>query len=262
MKKMTALLLVCILVLSLSSAPVRGENARVFELEETVVYEKGITTVRWQDSADAAPYRVAYLCCDDAEAVQTVHWAGGDMESSTTNEKAFSLDTMTPGHQYRVEVIAGDGKILDQRILLPEAETFEDGKLKASSVKVEIAPKYWRPANEKAGRIDRFEAESIASHIDEWQFGIYYEIRLPELAYARTYLVQLAMTAPNGYTDTLATAKWTFDETNQFRHYFVFTGENFFSDMYKKNAAVPAGYYTVDLYFDGMLASSQRIRVY
>ena len=115
MKKMTALLLMCVLLLSLSVSPALGEDTRVFELEETVIYEKGITTIRWRDSAEAAPYRVAYLCCDDVDAVQAVRWAGGSMEASTTNEKVFAMNTLIPGHQYRVEVIAGDGKILDQR---------------------------------------------------------------------------------------------------------------------------------------------------
>ena len=49
---------------------------------------------------------------------------------------------------------------------------------------------------------------------------------------------------------------------NQFRHYFVFTGEGFFPDMYRKNGNVPAGYYTADLFFNGMLVNSQRFRVY
>jgi|GEM_PF-1273952 len=245
-----------------SAAPAASAGEREFSVNPTVQFDSGLTTVSWVDTAENGPYQVAYMYYDGSDVVQSGIWAGGDMEGSTTSQKSFQTRYLAPGNQYVITVFDKDNMIAEGIITMPEKEEFVDGKFKASSVRVSTEYRYIRAEGEKPRAIERLTASDMMAHMADQQFGLYYRIDLPELAYARDYLVQLVLYAPNGYTYTENCTQHVFSQGTGFYYSQNFIGNTFFARMYEKNGVIPAGTYTAELYFNGMLANTKTFKVY
>lgn len=256
MKKGTILLLLALLL----ALPLAAQADITIDPQVAVV--NGRVTVAWTDSENNGPYMVGYQYYDESSsAVQTAFWAGGDQASSTTEKKQFTFDYLLPGHQYLVDVFTENGDEDSAVITVPAAEEFVDGKLKASSVRTSVDYRYMKVGGDSIGSLDQLKASDMVQHIEDRYYGMRYEITLPVLAYARDYFVQIAMYAPNGYCETVHTSQYEFSTGVGFTHYLRLMGVDFFADMYDKNGDIPVGDYTIELYFNGMLANTRTFKV-
>lgn len=260
MKKLTALLLTLTVLISLLPLSALADG-RTFEISPDFTFKDGLTTITWTDSANKGPYTVVYLLVSDSEAQQTVHLADLYDETGTTSKKSFVLGELLPGRTYAVGVFDADQELAETEITLPIPSEFEDGKLKASSVRVTTEPRRMKRENGSIGDIDRLEASTIASTIGQWLYGLYYEIKLPELARERDYHVQIALIAPNGYCDTVFCKRNVFSTGTGWMSYLRMTGATFFYYMLESNGSIPVGTYSAELYFDGMLANVKEFKV-
>ena len=262
MRKCMALFLTLMLLLSVIPAGGMASGVSGMEISEEVSFDKGITTVFWQDAYDWGPYMVGYTYYDPASSVrQQGYWAGGNQDSSTTSDCFFAVDQLIAGHQYEITVFNSKDYYATGIVALPAAETFVDGKLKASSVRVATDYKYYDPAKDSMHSLDALKASDIIDYISDRYYGFRYEITLPELAYARDYFVQVFMRSPTGFGKTIFTSQYVFSTGTGFTHYVRLIGDDFFAALYKCTGEIPVGDYTVELYFNGMLAHSKTIKV-
>lgn len=130
---------------------------RTFEMSSIVSMNRGRVTVSWTDSANNSPYKVLYQYAGVSGITQPNYWAGGDESGSTTYSKSFTIDQLAPGRAYRIEVRDCNNNSIYHTYNLPTPATFEDGKLKVSSIKVSISPR------QKLKSSDKQSASSISS---------------------------------------------------------------------------------------------------
>ena len=238
-------------------------SARVFEVSETVRMSHGGATITWTDSANAAPYYVAYRYADGNESDQVWYWAGGDEASSKAGSTSFTCYNLVPGHAYDISVADSSGKEIVGRVNVPGAPEFVDGKLKAAALKVKLAPRYFsRSAYDvtKAKSLNKFVSRQMdfASNC----YGLRLEIGHPQLGKERHYPALLAFYAPNSYC-------WSFyDEdfnmatfANGGSTYYYCVGSFFFDTLHDKYGSVPRGSYRVEVYFDGMYVGQNSFSV-
>ena len=261
MKKIVSLLLMCALLISLLPMSALAAQ-REFYINTSLSVVDGKTTITWVDTANYGPYIVAYRLVDpSSNATQALYPAGDDIEASTTSQKSFVCGDLIAGRRYMLLVQDAYGEQATTTITMPAAQTFQDGKLKAANVRVNLSPRYMRSSGDSPRGIDYLSASDIRAHIEEYYYGLRYEFSMPELAYDRTYWVQIVMTAPNGYTDTVHTSTKTFGTGTGWSYYLSMCGSNFFYNMYQKNSTIPTGTYTIELYFNGMLANTKTFTV-
>ena len=144
---------------------------------------------------------------------------------------------------------------------------FEDGKLKASSVKITL-----KPAKMKIGgtmkkdlkEIKEFKASEIIDAIKkgETYYGLKYIMKMPQLKKSRKFYVTLAYESPDGYLMVDKADSLTFDRVNNgYQTLTVFTGEAFFGYLYKLIEDIPKGTYKVHLFWDGMKVQTKTFKV-
>lgn len=258
MKKLIALLLILCMLLPFASLA----EGRDFAIDPDFTFEGGYTTITWTDSSDNSPYIVGYVCDVGGDVTQTPTLAGGAMETATTEEKTFTLSDLIAGHQYTVFVVDADEQETELTITLPMPEEFLDGKLRAASIKVETEPRRMNRETSVLGTVDRLEALTMMSTMDQYLYGLYYEMKLPELARERDYLVQIAFRAPNGYYATCFAKRNTFSTGTGWTSYLRMLGYDFFYYMLRDNESIPTGTYAIELYFDGMIVNTKEFGVH
>ena len=236
-------------------------SGRDFSIDPNIEFNGGHTLVRWTDSDNAAPYTVAYLCADECGSEQQFLAAGGSLETAVTNNQYYELGDLIPGHDYYIVIFDKNSEMAQTLISLPAAEEFEDGKLKASSVRVSMEPRRYRLENGSIQGVDRLVASEIAANAESWLYGVYYEITLPELAYDRDYFVQVALRSPDGFLETVFAGQNVFGTGVGWSHYLRITGTGFFYDLLGNNGSIPVGDYTAELYLNGMLANTRQFKV-
>ena len=244
---------------SANSQNTAASSQQDFEVSSSIRFDGGYTDVFWTDSANNGPYRVAFRYYDGGNTVQTGFWAGGNEAGSTTSQKTFRLEQLVPGSRYTILVFDQDDNLAQKEITLPAAEQFVDGKLKASSVR--ISTEYRSIINGSVRTVNKLSAGDMMAHMDDREYGLYYQINLPELAYERDYFVQILFRAPNGYCETQFYGRHVFSKGNKFYYSLNCIGDDFFADMYEKNGVIPSGTYQVELYFNGMLANTKTFTV-
>ena len=99
----------------------------------------------------------------------------------------------------------------------------------------------------------KFSAESVMQGIKEGYLpGLEYTTSFPELPDLRTdkeYIVQILMKAPNGYAQTVLRDKVQYKPDSDLS--FGIRGD-FFKNLYESNETIPAGTYSLEVYFDGI----------
>ena len=105
MCKCMVLFLSLILLLVVIPAAGMASGVSGIEIKEDVSFDKGITTVFWEDAYDWGPYMVAYTYYDPASSVpQQGYWAGDTQDTSATSDLFFTMDHLIAGHQYEITV--------------------------------------------------------------------------------------------------------------------------------------------------------------
>ena len=242
--------------------PLMGLAEREFAVDAQVERQDGFTTVRWSDSEEGHTYVVGYEPYAGNDTAQTAFWAGGDREASTTTERQFTFSTLLPGHAYTVEIMDDNGGHVAEVLTIPEAPAFTDGRLTTEGITVTIdgAVKptlFDRPRGEKMP----LSAADILSTMGQREYGLIFNVRLPVLSSSRTYLVQVAITAPNGYTETVICQNYTFRGNTDRPTYSLYTGFDYIRRMYEKTGEVPTGVYTTELFFNGMPVYTKNFQI-
>lgn len=235
---------------------------RTFEMSSIVSMNRGRVTVSWTDSANNSPYKVLCQYVGVSGITQPNYWAGGDESGSTTYAKSFTIDQLAPGRAYRIEVRDCNNNSIYHTYNLPTPATFEDGKLKASSIKVSISPRQKLKSSDKqsASSISSLRASDIIANRSSKEYGFRYDIDYPQLAYSRNYFTQIVITAPNGYLETEEYRSIDYDSGYSGRYWYML-GEWTFKMLYDKNSVIPTGTWTVELYWDGMFVNRSTFRV-
>lgn len=231
-------------------------------LSTNISMNKGRSTVSWTDSANNAPYEVAYECVGSGSVSHPSYWAGGDQASSTTYSKSFTIDYLIPGKTYIIKIYDCNNQRITKTYTIPSASTFVDGKLSASSINISLKPRYkaYGTSDSSASSISQLQASTIMSNINSKEYGFRFDIDYPQLAYSRTYFTQIAIIAPNGYTECEVHKSVDYESAYSGRYYDMI-GDWTFAKMYEYNSTIPSGTWTVELYWDGMFVKSATFTV-
>ena len=88
-----------------------------------------------------------------------------------------------------------------------------------------------------------------------------YEINYSKLAYSHTYFTQIAITAPNGYTECEVYYDLPYKSEYTSNNWYML-GDWTFKKIYNENSTIPPGTWKVDLYWDGMHVNQSTFNVY
>ena len=235
-------------------------SQRVFKLNDTVTIDKGRVTVSWEDSESSSPYQVSYRYAGVGAFEKSFFWGGGKEQESTTTQKSFVLEQLIPGKTYEIVIEDCNGITISCNYTLPEAVTFLDEDLKASSISIKTYPvqKEFGAAYSTTSEIDALIAKDIISNMGQIEYGVGYEAYYPKLRTPHTYFTQLFITAPTGYIEV----DTHYDENyeNGYLGYYML-GDGIFHNIYNEIADIPAGVWKVDLFWDGMHVNQSTFEV-
>lgn len=224
---------------------------RIFELSSAVLTDSGRVTVSWTDSENQAPYRVLARYQGSPDVIQPQY-----IEAESTSECSWTMENLLPGRTYIIEVQDSAGVSTSRMYTLPKATPFVDGMLKANGIRVgiEFRRKESSDPTSEAKRVVTLKAAEIAANRGVLDYGFKYQIRMPPLAQSRSYFTQIAILAPNGYTDCEIFSDLDFSRESSGRYWYML-GDWTFDMMLARNGSVPSGKWTVELYFNGMLVN-------
>ena len=225
-----------------------------FYVRPTVSFVEGTTKISWVDGKNNGPYEVIYW--------QT--GCGGSMDNAIPNVNGKSVTTsrMVPGCSYAIAVRNSKGNYTDTvNVTIPSASTFVDGKLQASSIKVDIEYRTRKSyqADMDAQKVSILYASDIEDGLDgNTRYGLRYTINLPQLAKERTYHTMIVFRDTYGATHTEYYEVYTYPRyANSTGYtYWYCLGEDFFYRLNYVHNGIPTGTYYVDLYWDGMLVNT------
>ena len=229
-------------------------------LNDKISYSGGYSRISWSVSGDEAEsYRVYARLINNGTAEQTT-WFQGE-----TKSHSLSSVELLPGKQYEITVTDENYMILDQRqYSLNQAQTFVDGKLKDTSVKVTTELRK-QTFGQKAKKVDSLKAVDIMNAIDNntADYGIKFQMRMPQLAKQRAFFVTLAFESPDGYLSVEVASDVTFERVNNGYQtiWWDLVGDNFFKYLYAANRTIPSGTYNVYLFWDGMWVNTTSFKV-
>ena len=232
-------------------------------VSSSVSYDKGRTTVTWTDPENHGPYKVAYECADGS-AQQTGFWAGGSEAESIAYGKSFTIESLIPGHSYEIRVYDSEDHVGKTNVTIPAAKSFKDNNFKASAVDVEISYRYvTEDGSQKITSV--FILDQMTPYLNRSSGGcaLYYQVIFPGTEETKTYLMQLAVTAPNGYAEMIVwdDAMKITKSKHGYRFWWDCIGTSYFNNLVEKNGSVPTGDYKVELFMDGMLVHAGTFKV-
>ncbi len=229
-------------------------------LADNLSYYGGWTTINWT-STDGGSHIIYLEAINNGEAPQDV-WNLG-----TTSANSIQTQRCVPGKAYRVTVCDEQSYILAEKdYWLPQAPTFEDGKLKNTSVKISTEFRSYPASNlENWKKIKSLSSADIISGADSasMYYGMKYQMRMPTLVKPRTFFVTLVYEAPNGFLYVDKAQDITFDKVSGGCRtiWWNIAGVDFFDSLYHTTGVVPIGTYTATLYWDGMWVNTLEFSV-
>ena len=263
-KHICVLLLTVLLVLTFLCVPYAASALTLVTVDSSVSYDGGYTTVSWSVlGEEASKYLVYAQPADNGSVEQQIVRA-----AETTAHSARLID-LIPGKSYKIIIADENRKILGSQVItMPEPVTFEDGKLKNTSVKISIEPKKMRSGGNKkkdTKKIKAFKAAEIIAGVQDGStdYGIRYTMKMPKLAKARTFFLTLSFESPDGFLFTEVADEVTYDRVKNGTQtiWFYMTGERFFKYLYTNTGDIPAGEYKVYLFWDGMWVNTSTFKV-
>ena len=263
-KRISVSLLSVLLALAFICVPYAASAATLALIDTSAAYEGGYTTVSWTVVGDEVPkYVVFAVPTDNGSAEQQV------VRVAETGEHSARIIDLIPGKSYKIIISDENLQILGSQIItLPEPATFEDGKLKNTSVKIVMEPRKMRSGGNKGKDTKKLKALKAAEIIAGLQdgstdYGIRYTMKMPKLAKARTFFVTVAFESPDGFLFTEAAQEITYDRVKNGTQnlWFYLLGEKFFKYLYQTTGNIPAGDYKVYLFWDGMWVNTSTLKV-
>lgn len=258
--RFSCFLILSLVLLSLLIVPALSMAEGSAVLNDTVQFGNGYVVVSWSGSP-SAEYDIYYQFLDPLNGEeQPQQWDGAGRFNT------YSIGGMVPGHSYGVYLVdPATDLILDYKEYeLPGAETFRDGKLKDTSVKVSIDPRK-QTADGSVKSVSEITAKNIVRDLENGsaQYGFRYTMKMPQLIKNRSFHVQTVITAPNGMIWSTNFGDVTFERVADGYQtlWSNFTGNAIFYYEYDRFGNVPAGKYQVELYWDGMFVNRSTITV-
>ena len=247
-------------VTSPPSANTYSDSATGIVLNGNYTETRGKRTLGWTDSKNRGPYTLEYRYTGNTSVNQQTFRAG------TTFGKEWSFSGMIPGKNYWIEVRDSQGKSKGTTLKGGSVSNFSDGKLKASSIKIEASPRYKSSssiANKNATAINRLRSSDILKGINRAKYGWKVTVSYPQLAQARHYNMLVAIYSPNGFAYTYFTENYEFTRYNNSGGSFAWEllGDDFFESLYNNTRTIPSGSYKMELYLDGMFVKSLTLNV-
>ena len=233
-------------------------------LGDSVSYEGGYTTIRWDVSGEELDsYIVAVVVKDNGGSKQQMVKAG------ETSQHSLRTADMLPGRTYDVYVIDSAMHMLDVKTYtMPEAEDFADGKLTKKSMKVSLEKrklKRGEDVTKKTKKIKDLVAADIESGLvnGDWQYGLRYTIKTPQLAKGREFFTTVAFESPDGFLLTVVAQQEEYKRVKNgtLSLYYYLIGDYFFQNLYKTTGSIPKGTYHIYLFLDGMEVNTSTFTV-
>lgn len=244
-----------------TATPKPNTQTNGFQVENTYSASEGKTTIRWNSNYDGSfevrAYQVGF---------ENVEWCS--YIGNTTN-KFITTQRLVPGTSYYIVVTDALGRQARKYFLVPSAGSFQDGKLKATSITVDISyrRKEIKDAYRDAQSIPALYASEIQAEVDGLMskaasYGLYYNINYGKLAYGRNYNTLIVFRDSNGFV--VPEEVWEDKEysADYVGHHWYCTGMGFFYALNQAYGYIPSGEYYVDLYWDGMLVNTSSFQVH
>ena len=246
-----------ILALLCLTAAAHAENE--VSLHDYLPYKGGKTTIAWDIKDEGkTQYLVTYKVIDNGTAEQSV------LEAGKTFGNSVETPGIIPGKCYEISVKDLMGNILDQKAYrMDEAETFQDGNLKNTSIKIYIKPSRMESGKDPK-QISTLKAADMEKGFSNKSvyYGLWYKMAMPQKIKARNVYVTLAFESPDGYVyvDKVTNLEV---EKNKGREefYWKIAGADFFWQMYRQNGRIPTGKYAVYLFWNGQLVNTSTFTI-
>ncbi len=198
---------------------------------------EGTVTIQWADAAGNAPYRVMYALLEGAP--EPFGWT----DCEATYDTQHTLTRLVPGQSYLLTIEDSQGNTLEYPYYAePAPQKNEIG------MRIFIEP-YRRNSYAKNVPCDLTLAQLARPG---YTHALYVSLKYSMLAYGRLYDFQLALHAPNGFTDVIFSGSL---EMKPGRSTLPDWGrvplDDYFSYLNRYYGGIPLGKYTATLYFNG-----------
>jgi len=268
MKKMKMYLSLSLLILLAVCCMASAASAeKKVSLHDDLPFVNGMTTISWDvNEASTTRYVVNYKVINNGTAVQST------MKAGRTYDNSVETAGIIPGKCYEITVSDIMGNVLDQKAYrMDDAETYTDGNLKNTSIKVYVKPSMMEYGKEPK-QVSGLKVKDITKGLDELLklsgtgtfYGVKYQMSLPRATKERSVFITLAFESPDGYLYVDKTTYVTVEKSssNSWQNLsWKIAGENFFLNLYQENQSIPAGKYSTHLYWDGKWVNTSHFTV-
>ena len=224
---------------------------RTFKVNTPTISD-GVTTIRWEDSANAGPYTVT---------VQHRYSSGGSTRlaaartfvSGTSSKSASNGNVMVPGEPYTITVKDKNGKTATVNYQ-PAKRTYPDFKIGAS---LDLKTKTPNGTKNQSS----LSAADIKKNISSYTYGGILRLTYSQIRYERKTNWTVAFLTPNGDALVDGFYEWSIPAGNHYSQWNHYSFNYLFNSMIYSYGSVPTGKYTWVLYFDGQQVSSTTFNV-
>lgn len=208
------------------------------EITGAVQNADGTVTLSWTDGAGNAPYTVYY------KLLETAPVPFGWTAAEGLNEASFTLERLVPGVSYVFTVMDAQGQLAETTYFAPVPGT-------DSEIGAKIRLKPMNRIGRSTKRQESFSAGEIAEE-NETLHGLYLRLTYSALAKTRNYAFQIAVEAPNGFSDVIFSGKLELHHgVSSIPVWGFIPVDDYFTLLQDYYDGVPTGEYDVTLYFNG-----------
>lgn len=208
------------------------------ELTGAVQNEDGTVTVSWTDEAQNGPYTVFYKLLEDAPV--PFGWTAATAVEGTT----FVLDRLVPGVSYVITVQDSLGQTAETTYFAATPGT-------DSEIGARIRLKPMNRIGRSTKRQGSWSAGEIAQE-NETLHGLYLRLTYSTLRKTRNYAFQIAIEAPNGFSDVIFSGKLELHHgVSSIPVWGFIPTDDYFTLLQDYYGGIPTGEYDVTLYFNG-----------
>lgn len=198
----------------------------------------GTVTVTWTDDPANGPYTVLY------ELLETAPVPFGWTAAEGVTETSCTLTRLVPGVSYVITVVDGQG--LRDEITYFAAVPGTDREIGAK-IRLKPIQRIDRSARKKTA----FSASEIAQE-NGTEHGLYLRLTYSTLARTRHYAFQIAVEAPNGFSDVIFSGNLELHHgVSAIPVWGFIPMDDYFALLQDYYGSIPTGEYDATLYFNG-----------